>query len=120
MRKWLKDKQISENLDLENTEHLASFETMMDDVIKKAEFLVKLEKSAVFQSINPSEDIYEGLSYKIPSYARDHKKDEEELKLQEEVKQHPEQELSLWRQHYKNWNTNLKEQGMIRSEQQKL
>ena len=48
MRKWLKDKQNSENLDLENAEDLAKFETMMDGVIKKAEFLVKLEKSTVF------------------------------------------------------------------------
>ena len=90
MRKWLKDQQNSENLDLENAEDLLKFELIMDEVIKKAEFLVKLEKSAVFQSINPSEDIYDALSYKIPSYARDHQKDEEELKLQEAVMSHPE------------------------------
>ena len=90
MRKWLKDKQNSENLDLENEDDLAKFKTIMGSVISKAEFLVKLEKSTVFQSINPSEDIYEALSYRIPSYARDHKKDVEELKIQEELMQSPE------------------------------
>lgn len=52
---------------------------ILKSVVSKAEFLVKLEKPLHFNTMDPKDEIFE-LSYKIPSYARDNKKDEEELK----------------------------------------
>ena len=70
----------------------------------------KLEKSLVFQSMNPNETINDHeLSYRIPSYARDYVKDKDEL---EET---PGNEANLWAEHYKQWKTDLKKQGAIRN-----
>ena len=77
-------------------------------MIKKAEFLIKLEKSPVFQSMSPAQPLNE-LSYKIPSYARDDVKDKDE------IQETPGNEANLWREHYKNWKTDLKRQGTIRN-----
>ena len=71
--------------------------------------MIKLEKSPIFQSISPKEQISE-LSYKIPSYARDDIKDEDELA------DLPENKANLWREHYKSWKSDLKKQGAIRSQ----
>ena len=80
---------------------------------KKAEFMTKLEKSPVFQSMNPNEKINENeLSYKIPSYARDYVKDKDE------IEETPGNETNLWTEHYKQWKTDLKKQGMIRNQQE--
>ena len=63
--------------------------------------MTKLEESHIFKSMNPNQELFE-LSHKIPSYARDDNKDEEELK------ETPCDEPNLWREHYKTWKTNLK------------
>lgn len=111
MRKWLQDQCRAAKIDVENVSDKNRLEAIIEQVVKKAEFLVKLEKSPVFQSMNPKEQIFE-LSYKIPSYARDYVKDKDEL---EET---PEEKANLWREHYKNWKTDLKNQGTIRNQQQ--
>ena len=80
----------------------------MAKVISKAEFMTKLEKSSIYQSMSPQDSIFE-LSYKIPSYARDDIKDVDEV--QETLIDEP----NLWREHYKNWKSELKKQGTIRS-----
>lgn len=101
MRKWLKDECLSEKIDLENQSDHARFETLLSKVIKKAEFLTKLEKSPVFHSMSPKEEIFE-LSYKIPSYVRD------DIKDKDEIHETPDNEPKLWREHYKTWKANLK------------
>ena len=78
MRKWFKDECLAEKIDLTVESDQARFETLLSKVIKKAEFLIKLEKSPVFQSMSPKEQIFE-LSCKIPSYARDDVKDKDEI-----------------------------------------
>ena len=62
--------------------------------------------------MSPTDEIFE-LSYKIPSYDRDSKKTEEELK------ETPSNSLQIWREHYNSWKSNLKTQGAIRTQQQK-
>ena len=90
MRRWLQDKKNSDGLDLTNRpEDEEKLNQIITGVISKAEFLIKIEKPTVFQSINPDDEILNQLSYRIPSYARDHKMDQEELKMSEEVKQNP-------------------------------
>ena len=110
MRKWLKDQCQSEKIDLENQSDLVRFEALLQTVIKKAEFLTKLEKSPVFHSMSPKEEIFE-LSYKIPSYARDDVKDKDEIHETPGAGDEP----KLWREHYKTWKSNLKTSGTLRS-----
>ena len=85
---------------------------VLENVIQKAEFLTKLEVPNVFKSMKPSQEIFE-LPHKIPSYQRDDIKDEEELKETPGGIQ-----FNVWREHYKTWKSQLKNQGTISSRQQ--
>ena len=97
MRHWLKE-----------TTSAAAEESdkILTDMVKKAEFLTKLEKPPHFQSLDPKQELFE-LSYKIPSYARDNAKDAEELAETQGIKGNDKQS-SLWREHYTTWKTDLK------------
>ena len=101
MRKWLSDTCQNEKIDPSSEGDKARFEAIMAKVISKAEFMTKLEKSSIYQSMSPQDSIFE-LTYKIPSYARDDIKDADEV--QETLKDEP----NLWREHYKNWKSELK------------
>lgn len=79
-------------------------------MVSKAEFLVKLERPHFYQSLNPNQEIFE-LSYKIPSYARDDKKDLDEIAETDKSGV----TSNVWREHYNSWKTSLKKQGTIRS-----
>ena len=85
---------------------------LIDGVVSKASFLIKLEKPQVFQTLDSNQELFE-LSYKIPSYARDYAKDESEVKTDVE-------ESTLWCQSYQEWKNNLKQTGAIRTHQQKI
>ena len=78
MRKWLSDTCQNEKIDPSSEGDKARFEAIMAKVISKAEFMTKLEKSSIYQSMSPQDSIFE-LTYKIPSYARDDIKDVDEV-----------------------------------------
>jgi len=74
---------------------------ILTEIVKKAEFLVKLEKPPHFHSLDPKQELFE-LSYKIPSYARDNIKDVDEVAETEGNRS------NLWREHYTTWKKDLK------------
>ena len=55
---------------------------IIDGVVSKAQFLIKLQKPHFYQSLDPKQELFE-LTYKIPSHARDYTKDETELQVEQ-------------------------------------
>lgn len=75
MRKWLRDKiaalwSVKEEERLSGDQIEAKKQESVQQIVKKAEFLIKLQKPHVFKSANPNEELFE-MSFKVPSYARD-------------------------------------------------